>query len=177
MDGLIYRELTIEECDCIKDINASQYIRRAWREVEGVRKLTEINYHDKDWPNGYEEHYNSLKKTINNGGIAIGSFDEHNTLVGFVTVNRDIFGRRFKYVLLDQLYITLEHRGKGIGKKLFMLSVEAAKEWEVDRIYICAGSAEETIGFYHSIGCRVAEEINPDLYNSDPRDLQMEFVL
>lgn len=64
----------------------------------------------------------------------------------------DIRYEKYNYVLLDQLFITLECRNKGIGKKLFMLSANVAREWNADKIYICAGSAEETIGFYIAIG-------------------------
>lgn len=177
MDHILYRKLTLDECERIKEMNPSQYIGKAWREVEGRRQLVDINYHDTDWPNGYEHHYNNLRKTISDGGSAIGAFDSNNKLIGFVTINREFFGSKYNYVLLDQLFITLEYRGKGIGKKLFMLSTEVAKEWDADRIYICAGSAEETINFYFAIGCKEAEEINKKFYESDPRDFQLEYVL
>lgn len=58
-----------------------------------------------------------------------------------------------------------------------MLSVDTAREWKADKIYICAGSAEETIAFYFAIGCQDAEEINTELYESDTRDIQLEFSL
>lgn len=86
-------------------------------------------------------------------------------------------GAKFNYVLLDQLFISIEHRSKGIGKKLFLLGVDIAREWKADKIYICAGSAEETIAFYNRIGCREALEINKELYELDPRDYQLEYSL
>lgn len=177
MENITYRELTIDVAERIKEIDASQYIGKAWREVDGKRQLVEINYHDTDWPNGYEYHYNNLRKTILGGGSAIGAFDSDNKLIGFATINREFFGSKYNYVLMDQLFISIEYRGKGIGKRLFMLSADVAKEWNADSIYICAGSAEETINFYYAIGCKEAEEINKELYESDPRDFQLEFVL
>lgn len=175
MSNITYRQIKIDECGFIKEMNASQYIGRAWREVDGVRKLIDIKYQDTDWPNGYEYHYNNLKDTILKGGSAIGAFDDNNKLLGFGTINSELFGCKNKYVLLDQLFITLEYRGKGIGKKLFMLSVEVARSLVADKIYICAGSAEETIAFYFAIGCKEAEEVNKELYESDPNDYQLEF--
>lgn len=147
MINVIYRKLKLEECEYINQMNPSQYIGKAWREVDGKRKLVEINYQDSDWPNGYEYHFNNLKKSILSGGSAIGAFDSNNKLLGFSTINREFFGEKCNYVLLEQLFITLEHRNKGIGKKLFMLSANVAREWNADKIYICAGSAEETIAF------------------------------
>lgn len=175
--NVIYRQLTLEECQCINEMNPSQYIGKAWREVDGKRQLIEINYQDCDWPNGYEYHINHLKETILNGGSAIGAFNSNNKLLGFAAINRQFFGERYNYVLLDQLFITLECRNRGIGKKLFMLAADVAREWNADKIYICAGSAEETIAFYFAMGCKEAEEINKELYESDKRDFQLEFTL
>ncbi len=66
---------------------------------------------------------------------------------------------------------------KGIGKALFLLSANVSREWKADKIYICAGSAEETIAFYVALGCKEAEEINKELYEMDTRDYQLEFLL
>ncbi len=71
----------------------------------------------------------------------------------------------------------MEYRSKGIGKRLFEFSADVARAWKADNIYICAGSAEETIAFYFAIGCKEAVEINKELYESDPRDYQLEFSL
>jgi GNAT superfamily N-acetyltransferase len=177
MGDISYRKLTVEECERIKEINPSQYIGKAWREVNGKRQLVEINYQDSDWPNGYEHHYGNLKSTILNNGFAIGAFDNNDRLLGFATIDRNFFGEKFNYVLLDQLFITLEYRSKGIGKKLFMHCIEIAQKWNADKIYICAGSAEETIAFYFALGCKEAAELNKELYESDPRDFQLEFSL
>jgi GNAT superfamily N-acetyltransferase len=177
MNNIVYRRLTIEECEKIKEINPCQYIGKAWREVNGKRQLIEINYQDTDWPNGYEHHFSNLKKTILSDGIAFGAFGTDNRLLGFATLNRNFFGEKFNYVLLDQLFISLEHRSKGIGKKLFTLCIDAAKQWNADKIYICAGSAEETIAFYFAIGCKEAVEINKALYESDPRDYQLAYTV
>ncbi|WP_422657521.1 GNAT family N-acetyltransferase [Paenibacillus sp. EC2-1] len=172
-----YRELLVEDCERLNDMNPSQYIGRAWREVNGVRQLVEINYQDSDWASGYEHHFNSLRATITSGGYAVGAFDDNNKLIGFATVNREMFGEDYQYVLLEQLFISLEYRNKGIGKKLFFIITDVAREWQADKIYICAGSAEETVAFYFAIGCKESVEINKKLYQNDPRDFQLEFKL
>lgn len=177
MFKVIYRKLEIEDCELINDMNPSQFIKRAWREVDGKRILVDINYQDNDWAGGYEHHFNNLKATVLSDGEAIGAFDESNKLIGFATINRKFFGENYNYVLLDQLFISLEHRNKGIGKNLFLKIAEVAREWKADKIYICAGSAEETIAFYFAMGCKEAVEINKELYENDPRDFQLEFPL
>ena len=178
MNRITYRKLTEKDCEGMKDMDASQFIKRAWREVKGERKLVEINYLDPTWPGGFEDHYNCLKATIDKKGCAIGAFDfAQNQMVGFITVEPEFFGVRDKYVLLDQLYVSRPYRSQGIGKKLFTMAAEEAQGWKADKFYIAAGSAEETIAFYFALGCRKAVEINQEIYESDPRDYQMEYSL
>lgn len=177
MNKVEYRTLEINECDRITEINPTQYIRNAWRSVDGKRRLVEIDYLETDWPDGYENYRNKLEDTILSGGIAFGAFNDNGKMIGFATLNHDFFGETSKYLLLDSMFISQECRGMGIGKKLFKLCSEQAIEWKADKIYICAGSAEDTITFYKSIGCTEAEEINQALYDMDTRDVQLEFKL
>lgn len=177
MENIMYKKFDLKECTRINEINPSQFIGKAWREIDGRRQLVDINYQESNWPNGYENHLNGLKKTILNGGIAVGAFDCNDKLIGFATLNREFFGEKYNHVLLDQLFISLEYRNKGIGRSLFMICINIAKEWRADKIYICAGSAEETIAFYYAIGCAEAKEVNKTLYEKDKRDFQLEYIL
>ncbi len=177
MESIIYKEMDIQDAEKIKEIDASQYIKRAWREVDGERILIDLDYHDKTWPNGYEKHLEGLKDTIKNEGKAFGAYEKDGRLLGFATLNRDVFGEKYKHVLLDQIFISNEQRGRGIGKTLFNLCVDQARIWNADKIYICAGSAEDTIAFYRRIGCMDAEEINKEFYDNDPRDIQLEYPI
>ena len=70
---VLYRTLELDECDRIREVDASQYIGRAWRNVDGYRQLVEINYQDTDFPNGFEDHLSNLKNTIRSGGIVLGA--------------------------------------------------------------------------------------------------------
>ena len=174
IENVLFRQLRGNECERIREIDASQYISRAWRYVDGVRKLVSINYQDPDFPNGYENHLAALKETIQTGGSALGAF-YNEKLIGFCSVNSSVFGNTNKYVLLDQIFISLEHRAKGIGKQLFLRSIIEAQKFGAEKFYICAGSSEETIAFYRALGCIEAEEINPALYEGDTRDIQLEY--
>lgn len=172
-----FKALGLLDCNKINDIDASQYIGKAWRKVDGRLELVEIDYFDPSWPNGYEAHLNNLVETVVGEGMAVGAFDHRQKMIGFVAVKRDFFGETARYVLLDQLFISREARGKGIGRKLFAVAAEAAKQWGAEKFYICAGSAEETIAFYKALGCEAAVEVNEALSDGDPRDLQMEYIL
>jgi len=172
-----YRVLRLEDCNRISDIDASQFIGKAWRKVDGRLQLVEINYFDPSWPNGYETHLNNLVETVATAGLAVGAFDHRQKMIGFVAVRRNFFGTTARYVLLDQLFITRDARGKGTGRLLFAVAADGARQWGAEKLYICAGSAEETIAFYWALGCKSVVEVNEALFDGDPRDLQLEFVL
>jgi predicted N-acetyltransferase YhbS len=171
-----YRLLAPHECGRIKEINPARFIKRAWRSVNGIKQWVDLDWLDDDYPDGYDNHFDALQATFEGCGFAIGAFDG-DVLVGFVSVNRNVFGSRFKYVLLDQLFVDNKYQGQGIGKNLFRLSAEKAKEWDVNKFYICAGSSENTLAFYKTLGCVEAMEIDQALQAADENDMQLEYAL
>lgn len=173
---MIYKELNIEEAERIREIDAECYIYKAWREVNGKRELVVIDWTDKELPNGLSWHIEHFKASLITGGRAIGCFND-NVLIGYLVMDANIFGKSSKYILLDQLFISKNYRNKGIGKKLFALASEVAKEFMAEKIYICAGSSEDTIAFYFKLGCIEATEINKELYEIDRNDYQLEYRL
>ena len=173
---MIYKELNIEQAERIREIDGECYIHKAWREVNGKRELVVIDWTDNELPNGVSWHIEHFKKSLLNGGRAIGCFN-NDILIGYLVINSNIFGDSSKYVLLDQLFISKNYRNKGIGKNLFDLGTKLAKEFTAEKIYICAGSSEDTIGFYFKLGCIEATEVNKELYELDKNDYQLEYIL
>ena len=157
-------------------IDAICFIKNAWRLVDGKIQLVEINWTDNELPNGLQWHMDRFRETIQSGGKAFGYFDE-SVLVGYATVNSDMFGTYSKYVLLDQIFVSKDYRNKGTGKNLFHLCKDQAKTWGADKLYLCAGSSEDTIAFYNKIGCVNTNEIDQELYEEDPNDIQLEYQL
>jgi ribosomal protein S18 acetylase RimI-like enzyme len=74
------------------------------------------------------------------------------------------------------MHVSYEYRGKGIGRKLFTLSLETMKNCVAKKVYIVANPSEESQAFYRAMGCVEAEEIIPELYD-DSYDVHMEFAL
>jgi GNAT superfamily N-acetyltransferase len=177
MQELIYRSMTIGECDKISEINPKHHIKNAWRLIDGKRQLVKIDYMENDWPDGYDTYRVELENILSCGGTAFGAFDNEDKLHGFISLDKRIFGETKKYMLLDSMFVSYSSRGFGIGKKLFKLCCEEAKASLADKIYICAGSAEDTVAFYKSCGCNEAMEINRELFEQDQRDLQLEYEL
>ena len=87
------------------------------------------------------------------------------------------FGTRKEYVELPYIHVSQELRGSGIGKRLFEICCEIAKQLGAEKLYIAAHPAVETEHFYKQMGCTLAREINPQILNKEPLDLQMERLL
>ena len=68
-------------------------------------------------------------------------------------------------------------RGRGIGKKLFEVCCEKAKLLGAEKLYIAAHPSVETQRLYKHMGCTLASEINAQILNKEPLDLQMERLL
>lgn len=175
---LEYRKLNLDEAARIAEIDATHFIKNAWRinEETGEYELVEINWTDTELPNGFEWHLNHLLKTFENGGNVFGCFDD-NKLIGYSAIDKNIIGKKEKYVLLDQLFVSCVQRGKGIGTHLFLMCAQHAKGYGAEKMLLCAGSAENTIAFYKKLGCVPAVERNDILYEADSRDILLEYVL
>lgn len=173
---MIFREMAAGEACKVKMIDATCYIRNAWRMIDGKLQLVEIDWTDHELPNGTEWHIERFEKTVSGGGKAFGCFD-NNVLVGYATVNSEIFGNSSRHVLLDQLFVSKNYRNCGIGKMLFRICARQASEFGAEKLYLCAGSSEATIAFYKRLGCVKALEINQELLKEDPNDFQLEFNL
>lgn len=169
--------MTLDDCDKLKDIDPQHYIEKAWRLSGDTRVLIDLKYHEKDWPDGYARYRHALERIIKNDGLALGAFNPKGKLKGYIALDKTVFGRSAKYMLLDSLFVSYDVRDQGIGGELFRRISYVAKESGGEKLYICAGSAENTIAFYRRCGCVDAKEINQDLYEEDIRDLQLEFKL
>ena len=171
-----YRRMTSYECDLIKEMNPSRFIKRAWRKMDGKFDWVTLNHKDNDYPEGIKNHLLQLKSTFEHNGFVFGAFD-CNKLVGFCSVNSNIFGNCHKYLLLDQLFVANTHQDRGIGKKLFRFAVEYAVIRKADKLYICSGSSEDTLAFYRKLGCVEVMEVNQQLLMNDENDIQLEYDL
>lgn len=173
--SITYRELAAHEAERISELTFYNEFNRFWRKVDGVRQWVEFYWLDEDFPDGCEAHLAALKATFEGEGYVIGAFDG-DLLIGFCSVNREMFGEQFKYVLLDQIFLSTKYQRQGIGKKLFLYCTEQGKRWGADKLYICSSSAKETLAFYRALGCMDAKEIIGGI-SDDENDIELEYNL
>ncbi|MBS4191940.1 GNAT family N-acetyltransferase [Bacillus sp. FJAT-49705] len=117
-----------------------------------------------------------LKNCVLSNGTVIGAFSDRN-LIGFANVEDELFGKNKEYLELSYIHVSNEYRNYGIGKKLFQICCEKAKQMGAKKLYIAAHPSVETQHFYKAVGCTHALEINQKILNKEPLDIQLEKVL
>jgi ribosomal protein S18 acetylase RimI-like enzyme len=75
------------------------------------------------------------------------------------------------------LHVSQNHRRKGIAHKLVEEIVKVAKERGAERLYISATPSDSAIGFYISMGCKLAPKVDKELYAKEPEDIHFVFDL
>ncbi len=176
--GITYRFL---DGACFNAYSLDSFIRRqevaeCWRFVEGKWKLLPIAYVE-DWDlDQRRERAAAVCGRIKAGGFACGAFSG-DELVGFALINAEAFGSRGQYLDLEEFHVSEPFRNQGIGGTLFRMAAEKAKVRGAEKLYISAHSARETMEAYRKLGCVFAEEINRELAEKEPCDVQLEYVL
>ena len=178
LENILYKRLGSGDiaCGLFDGYRRYQEVKRCWRKENGAWVLKDISFID-DWS---EEELavivDELKETAAGGGAVFAAF-ENGVLAGFSSLENKLFGSSHQYLQLPNIHVSLEHRGKGIGKTLFSMSCCEARRLGAGKLYISAHSAEESQAFYKAMGCVEALEYNQRLAEKEPCDCQMEFVL
>jgi len=170
--------LKFDECtlEFFSNFNRYQEINRCWRKIDGNWILID-NKHIAQWDDNQKLNViNNLRHCIEQNGAVSGAFID-DKLIGFSSIPGDLFGTVYNYVQLKMLHVTFEYRGRGIGKLLFKKACGEAKEFGEEKLYISANAAEESIGFYKSVGCIETAELNHELYGQEPFDCHLEYCL
>ena len=93
-------------------------------------------------------------------------------VVGFASWDR-YWGKEKDYAVLGRLFVSLECRRMGLGRRLFELCAEAARAEGAQTLFISAEPAVETQAFYRSMGCVIAKK---RLYGPK-KDVPLEYPL
>lgn len=160
----------------LDEFRRHQTITECWRNVSGELKLVS-NEFTEDWSvEKCREIASEISCRLEKDLSAFGAFCR-NRLVGFVTVEHEIFGKSAKYVNLEQFQVSEDFRGRGIGRNLFTLACSEAKNLGAQKLYISAHSSKESQAAYKALGCVPVSEVNGKMAAEEPFDIQMEFVL
>jgi predicted N-acetyltransferase YhbS len=169
------RKLSRHEIEDVWSIDRSEIVENVYDHKDGRLILKPEHYDMKGWPPGEPELYGPiLFDCYDHGGTFYGAFDG-DTLVGAAVLESRFIGRERDQLQLLFLHVSRKHRQAGLGCMLFQKAVSRARELGARRLYISATPSENTVRFYLRRGCRVTEDVDPDLFELEPDDIHLEF--
>ncbi len=171
------RKLTQPELPFIWTIDRAEIINHIYYFRDGKLVLEAEHYEMQGWNSGEPEHYHPhLEDCFVRGGHFWGAFDAAK-LIGVVVLENKFIGRKKDTVQLKFLHASNGYRKQGLGRRLFFLAAEQARGMCAAKMYISSAPAENTVNFYFHLGCRLAEEIDEELFALEPEDIHLEYFL
>jgi len=153
-----------------------QEVTKCWRKEDDNWVIKDIAFVD-DWnDDDFAFLVTCLKKNLDSGGVLFGAFAD-GVLKGFASVSGKPIGANEEYLDLSSIHASEDMRGKGIGRKLFELAADWAREHGARKLYISSHSAVESQAFYKAMGCVEAMEYNQEHVKEEPYDRQLEYAL
>ena len=134
-------------------------------------------YHILGWqPNEIERTIDNLFDLYDRGGSFFALFQEER-IVGVVALECNFIGSNKDQLQVAFLHIDKNYRKKGFGRVLLKEAIERAKELGAKKLYLSATPSKNTVDFYMHLGCKLASEINPELYQLEPEDIHLEMII
>jgi predicted N-acetyltransferase YhbS len=159
------------------EIDRREVIEAVYHLRDGRLTLQAEHFDMQGWPPGEAELYLPLLfDCFDRGGFFCGAFDG-GSVAGVAVLESRFIGSRGDQLQLKFLHVGRPYRRRGLGKTLFELAAKRARELGAKKLYISATPSENTIGFYLRIGCTLAREIDRELYDLEPDDIHLEYLL
>ena len=168
---ICFRILTRGEIIQIWSIDRREVIENVYHLENGSLVLKPEHYDIQGWPSGEAEIYTPLLyKSFDKRGRFCGAFDD-KTLVGIAILDNKFIGKDKNQLQLKFLHVSRDYRKQGLGRKLFDLVMDKARERGALQIYISATPSENTVKFYLKLGAVVTDEPDPELFELEPEDI------
>lgn len=106
--------------------------------------------------------------------FSIVAQDDDGKLVGVAILDNKFIGKDKDQLQLQFLHVSKDYRKQGLGKKLFHLAADKAREMGAKQMYVSATPSENTVNFYLRLGAVVTKEPDPELFALEPEDIHFE---
>lgn len=173
-----YSKLTDKNFDItsLDEFIRHQEVRECWRKIDGKMVLVPENFVE-NWD---ITQCRNVAETIKNGiadrGFAYGAFSD-DKVIGYIYLSKEFFGSENQYIEVELFHVSEPFRGQGIGRELFRLACDEARCIGAKKLYISAHSSKESQAAYRRLGCTEAAEVNMEIAEQEPFDIQMEYQL
>ncbi len=170
---MVIRPLARDEIDTIWTIDRSEVIHHVYRLRDGVLVLEPAYCDARGWPPGEIERVTPLLHAcFDRGGGFYGMFDDRS-LIGAAVLDGEFIGPHRDWLVLKFLYVSRDHRGRGVGARLFEHARSMARVRGAKQLYISSSPTQNTVDFYIRRGCEIAPEPDPALLALEPDDIHL----
>jgi len=171
------RSLRRNEIEKVRDITRNEVVEQVYYLVDGRLVLKDEFYDIKGWnASELDRCIIHLYEICDRNGALFGAFIEER-LIGVSALDTEFLGSNKDQLQLYFHHVDSNFRRKGVGRELFRMSAIRAKKLGAKKMYISATPSKNTVGFYFHMGCRLASEVNPRLYELEPEDIHLELLL
>lgn len=172
-----FKELNINDAEKLAEIDRSEQIDLIYEIQDG--KIVEVTagHESPNWnSNQVQEMKDRFQYELSRGGKAFGAFDKE-LLVGFAVLAHQFRGKKKDQLQLDLMYVSRAYRRQGIGERLMNeISCEARKRG-ARSLYISSTETKSAVNFYKNTGAMLTDEVDPELFEREPKDIHMIKIL
>jgi GNAT superfamily N-acetyltransferase len=172
-----YRVLSRAEIGKLEDLDRTEVVDQIHYIRDGRLVLEQEHWDVPDWSAAERQRrITELEQVYDRGATFFGALDGP-VLVGMSVLDHNPLPSGVDRLNLAGLWVSHGYRGRGIGRALFQLAAQEARERGAKAMYVSATPSENTIRFYTSLGCRLAVPVDLHLYECEPEDIHLELVL
>jgi GNAT superfamily N-acetyltransferase len=176
---LVYRRLMTSELERIRKLDRSDSSPVLYESHGGIlvkRKLRIVHkgFSELEW----DEHIRKFTLEMESGNrILFGGLvgDDLAGLAGLETGRR--YGRDGNMINMGPLWVSKPWRFRGVGRKLFEMTVDEARKMGASALYISSTPVQKAVGFYLGAGCRLLDTPDEELFAREPEDIHMIYPL
>lgn len=167
------REMQLMDAGSIQQIDRSERIERIYQMNNGRLIEIDAGHECENWNSGQvQELIQRFKLQLENGGKALGAYDGE-LLVGFGVLAPTFRGKNNDRLQVDLMYVSRNYRRQGIGSRIMQALGKEAVDRGAKYLYISSTETESAVHFYRHCGSELADDIDPELFELEPKDIHM----
>ncbi|MFQ5976849.1 MAG: GNAT family N-acetyltransferase [Candidatus Heimdallarchaeota archaeon] len=172
-----YHLMTKDELKRVAELDRREVIDAVYYYRDGALDLVPEHWDVPEWSSKEKQQKIEVLREIHNrNGTIFGAFDE-SSVAGVIALDSEYIGRNNDQLNLAELFVSKQYRKMGVGKALVALVTQKAREMGVKKLYVSATPSQNTVDFYMKRGFRLAQEVNPKLFELEPEDIHLELEL
>jgi predicted N-acetyltransferase YhbS len=178
-DPISINRIAQDELHRISELDRSEHVTLAYEIKDGTLAKAEVDWHVPTWfvevdgEHSLTEQIVFCRSHLDQGGVMLGAFKD-DLLVGAAIVQPRL---REDMAQLAFLHVSQGFRRQGIAEKLMGEACTIARDAGARRMYISSIPSSSAVGFYLAQGCKLAVEVDPELYALEPEDIHLVLEL